>query len=303
MVTAPLTGVVLERDGGQFRVATPAGEVRAILRGKAKRGTEQVIVGDQVRLESEPQGELYGIEGIEPRRSLLERRVPMGRGARPVAANIDRVVVMTAAARPDPIPSLIDRLLVVAAANDLAAALVINKIDLDPGSALAERYLQAGYEVLRVCVKTGQGLEEVRGMLAGRESVITGPSGAGKSSLLNALEPGLTLRTGVVSEKIGRGKQTTVGAVMIPLAVGGYLVDTPGYSEVGLWGIVPRELAACFPEFRDLLDQCRFQDCSHTHEPGCAIQGAADAGKVHPDRLASYRTLLAELQNEPREWE
>jgi ribosome biogenesis GTPase len=227
----------------------------------------------------------------------------MGRGARPVAANIDRVVVMTAAARPDPIPSLIDRLLVVAAANDLVAALVINKIDLDPGTSLVRRYLDAGYEVLRVCVKSGEGLEEVRAMLAGRESVITGPSGAGKSSLLNALEPGLTLRTGVVSEKIGRGKQTTVGAVLIPLATGGFLVDTPGFSEVGLWGIVPRELAACFPEFRPLLDQCRFPDCSHTHEPGCAIQGAADAGSVHPDRLASYRTLLAELQGEPKEWE
>jgi len=302
-VTSPRTGVVLERDGAQLRVATDAGEVRAILRGKAKRGAEQAIVGDRVRLEPEAQGELYGIESIEPRRSLLERRIPLGRGARPVAANIDRVVVMTAAARPDPIPSLIDRLLVVAAANDLAAALVINKIDLDPGSALADRYRQAGYEVLRVCVKSGEGLEAVRAMLAGRESVITGPSGAGKSSLLNALEPGLALRTGGVSEKIGRGKQTTVGAVMIPLATGGFLVDTPGFSEVGLWGIVPRELAACFPEFRPLLDTCRFPDCSHTHEPGCAIQGAADAGQVHPDRVASYRTLLAELEAEPKEWE
>lgn len=302
-MTAPRTGVVLERDGGQFRVATPEGEVRAVLRGKAKRGAEQVIVGDRVRLEAEAQGELTGIAGIEPRRSLLERRVPMGRGARPVVANIDRVVVMTAAARPDPIPSLIDRLLVVAEANELAAALVINKIDLDPGTALARRYREAGYEVLPLCVKSGEGLEEVRAMLAGRESVITGPSGAGKSSLLNALEPGLTLRTGVVSERIGRGKQTTVGAVLIPLAAGGFLVDTPGFSEVGLWGIVPRELAACFPEFRALLDHCRFQDCSHTHEPGCAIQAAADAGTVHPDRVASYRTLLAELQAEPKEWE
>ena len=296
-------GVVLERDGAQFRVATAEGEIRAVLRGKAKRGKDQVIVGDRVRLEAEAQGELVGIEGIEPRRSLLERRIPLGRGTRPVVANIDRVVVMTAAARPDPIPSLLDRLLVVAAANELTAALVINKIDLDPGTALAARYAQAGYEVIRVCVKTGEGLDDVRGLLAGRESVITGPSGAGKSSLLNALEPGLTLRTGAVSEKIGRGKQTTVGAVMIPFAAGGFLVDTPGFSEVGLWGIVPRELAACFPEFRPLLDRCRFADCSHTHEPGCAIQEAAEAGTVHPDRVASYRTLLAELEAEPKDWE
>src|SRR6478609_6737260 len=143
MVMTPLSGVVLERDGGQFRVATAEGEVRAILRGKAKRGSEQVIVGDHVRLEPEAQGELYGIEGIEPRRSILERRVPLGRGNRPIAANIDRVIVMTAAARPDPIPSLIDRLLVVAAANDLVGALVINKIDLDPGTGLADRYVAA----------------------------------------------------------------------------------------------------------------------------------------------------------------
>src|SRR6478735_9079285 len=133
MVMTPLSGVVLERDGGQFRVATAEGEVRAILRGKAKRGSEQVIVGDHVRLEPEAQGELYGIEGIEPRRSILERRVPLGRGNRPIAA-------------------IIDRLLVVAAANDLVGALVINKIDLDPGTGLADRYVAAGYEVLRVCV-------------------------------------------------------------------------------------------------------------------------------------------------------
>ncbi|HEU4570803.1 MAG TPA: ribosome small subunit-dependent GTPase A [Gemmatimonadales bacterium] len=302
MSEAPV-GVVVERDGAQYRVAVGGREVRAVLRGKMKRGAEQVVVGDRVHLEPEPQGGLHGITAVEPRRSLLERRVPLGRGTRPVAANIDRVLVMTAATHPAPIPSLLDRLLVVAEANDLPATLIVNKTDLDPGTALIARYRQAGYEVLPVSVRSGAGLEAVRARLAGAEAVVTGPSGAGKSSLLNALEPGLALRTGAISEKVKRGTQTTTGAVLVPLAGGGWLVDTPGFSEVGLWGIVPRELASCFPEFRPLLDACRFPDCSHSHEPGCAIQAAAERGEVHPERLASYRLLLTEVLEEPKEWE
>ncbi|MGH7732537.1 MAG: ribosome small subunit-dependent GTPase A, partial [Gemmatimonadales bacterium] len=135
------------------------------------------------------------------------------------------------------------------------------------------------------------------------ESVVTGPSGAGKSSLLNAIGTGLTLRTGAISEKGRRGRQTTVGAVMVPFGADAFLVDTPGFSEVGLWGVEPRELAACFPEFRPLLGQCRFPDCRHVHEPGCRIIAAADSGAIHADRLASYRLLLAETEAEPADWE
>lgn len=302
MVTS-LGGVVLERDGAQYRVLTSVGEVRAILRGKAKRDQPQVVVGDRVQLEDESQGGLFGITGSEPRRSVLERRIPLGRGTRTVVANIDRVFVVTASTAPAPIPSLIDRLLVVAEANDLPAVLIVNKIDLDPGTDLLARYRSAGYEVLPMAVKAGTGVEVLREQLAGRESVVTGASGVGKSSLLNALQPGLVLRTGVISEKVGRGKQTTTGAVMVPLASGGFLVDTPGFSEVGLWGLEPRGLAHCFPEFRERLDRCRFPDCTHTHEPGCAVQAGADEGAIHPDRLASYRLLLQEIHEEPKEWE
>lgn len=298
-----LQGTVLERDGAQYRVATGEGEVRAVLRGKTKRGLPQVVVGDRVRLEPESQGGLFAITTAEPRRSVLERRIPLGRGARPVVANIDRVFVVTASTRPDPIPSLIDRLLVVAEANDLVAALVVNKIDLDPGTAIIERYRAAGYEVLPVCAKTGAGLDAIRALLPERESVVTGPSGAGKSSLVNALQPGLVLRTGQISEKVGRGKQTTVGAVMVPIDGGGFLVDTPGFSEVGLWGLEARGLSHCFPEFRGHQDRCRFPDCTHVHEPGCEVLAAASAGAIHPDRLASYHLLLQEVQEEPKDWE
>lgn len=297
-------GVVLERDGAQYRVLLADGaEVRAVLRGKLKRRTPQVVVGDRIQLEDTPQGELYGIEAVEPRRSIVERRVPLGRGARPVVANVDRVIVVTASVDPAPIPSLIDRLLVVAEVNELPAVLVVNKADLDDGADLVRRYVDVGYPVVATSVRTGAGIDRISALLAHGVSVVTGPSGAGKSSLLNTISPGLSLRTGAISEKGRRGRQTTVGAVMVPFGTDAFLVDTPGFSEVGLWGVEPRELAACFPEFRPLLGQCRFPDCRHVSEPGCRISAAADAGAIHPDRLASYRLLLSETEAEPADWE
>jgi ribosome biogenesis GTPase / thiamine phosphate phosphatase len=302
-VVTALLGTVLERDGSAYRVATGDGEVRAVLRGKAKRDTPRVVVGDRVRLEPEPSGEVYGVVGVEPRTTLLERRVPEGRGTRPVAANIDEVFVVTATVDPAPIPQLIDRLLVVAEANSIHAAIVVNKIELDPGQALIERCRASGYDVYPTSAKTGEGIARFAQALAGRVSVVTGPSGAGKSSLLNAVQPGLKLRIGEISAKVRRGKNTTVSAVMLPLDAGGYLVDTPGFSEVGLWGVEPRELASCFPEMRPFIGECRYGDCRHMTEPGCRIQAAADAGEILQDRLDSYRILLKELESAPEEWE
>jgi ribosome biogenesis GTPase len=298
-----IRGTVIERDGATYRVRTDEGELRAILRGKTKRDTAKVVVGDLVDLEPEAGGTLYGIIGVGPRRTLLERRVPEGRGARPVAANIDEVFVVVATRDPAPIPQLIDRLLVVAEANSIPAAVVLNKIDLDPGEPLAAAYRKAGYQVYRTCARTGEGIVELRDALTRRTSVVTGPSGAGKSSLLNTIQPGLMLRVGEISRKVRRGANTTVGAVMIPLDAGGYLVDTPGFSEVGLWGIEPRELASCFPEMKPLIGQCKYGDCRHMTEPGCAIRGAVERGEIAADRLLSYQLLLGELESEPREWE
>ena len=298
-----LLGTVLERDGAVYRVATAEGEVRAVLRGKAKRDGPRVVVGDRVRLEGDPVGELHGIVTVEPRATLLERRVPEGRGTRPIAANIDQVFVVTATADPAPIPQLIDRLLVVAEANGIAASVVANKVDLDPGEELIARCRQAGYPVYATSVRSGAGLQGLREALAGRISVVAGPSGAGKSSLLNALEPGLKLRTGEISAKVRRGKNTTVGAVMLPLSGGGFLVDTPGFSEVGLWGVDPGELDDCFPEFRAFLGQCRYADCRHRSEPGCRVRAAIEEGVISTDRWQSYLVLLDELESAPAHWE
>ncbi len=301
-MTSPL-GTVLEREGSVYRVDTAGGEVRAVLRGKVKVDTPRVVVGDRVRLEPEPTGEVYGIVGVEPRATLLERRVPEGRGTRPVAANIDQVFVVTATVDPSPIPQLIDRLLVVAEANSIPASVIVNKVELDPGCELIERCRAAGYTVFPTSARTGQGIEQFAAALLGRTSVVTGPSGAGKSSLLNAVQPGLKLRIGEISRRVRRGKNTTVSAVMLPLDAGGFLVDTPGFSEVGLWGIVPRELASCFPEMRPFIGECRYADCRHLTEPGCRIQAAVETGEIRSDRLESYRVLLQELESAPEEWE
>lgn len=298
-----ILGTVLERDGSAYRVATREGEVRAVLRGKVKRDTPKVVVGDVVRLEADSGGELYGIIGVEPRRTVLERRVPGGRGTRPIAANVDQVLVVTAARSPDPIPQLIDRLLVLAEVDAIPAGVVLNKVDLDPGSTLAERCRRAGYPVYPTSVKTNEGIDSFRAALTGRASVVTGPSGAGKSSLLNAVQPGLKLRIGELSRRVRRGTNTTVSAVMIPLEAGGYLVDTPGFSEVGMWGVDPRTLADCFPDFRPFLGDCRFTDCRHRTEPGCKVREAVAGGAIAPDRHQSYLTLLEELEAQPREWE
>jgi ribosome biogenesis GTPase len=296
-----MRGVVLSREGNQYHVVGEQGEVMATLRGKAKRQAERAVAGDRVTVEQSATG--WAIASVSPRTNVLERRVPGGRGTRPVAANLDQVYVMAATADPEPVLQLLDRLLVLAEANDIPAAVIVNKLDLDPGEALTSRMRRAGYDVYPICVKTGRGLAPLFDRLCSGVSVVTGPSGVGKSSLLNALQPGLGLRIGEISARIGRGKNTTVAAVMIPLEGGGYLVDTPGFSDVGLWGLDPRQLIHCFPDLRDLATRCHFADCWHLTEPGCAIREAAASDSVAPGRYQSYRVLLKELENLPEEWE
>ena len=304
MVTAPM-GTVMAREGHSYRVAIDDREVLAVLRGKVKRSEAErkVVVGDRVRLDRPEDGGTWTIAAVEPRRNLLERRVPEGRGNRPVAANLDRIFVLTATIDPETVPQLVDRLLVIAEANEVPTAVIVNKVDLHPGDVVIARMRAAGYEVFPVSATTGEGLPALLPKLLGHVSLLTGPSGAGKSSLLNRIEPGLSLRTGAISEKVRRGKNTTVSATMIPLAQGGFLVDTPGFSEVGLWGIEPRELASCFPEFRELIDRCKFADCRHLNEPACAVKEAVTTGAVQADRYDSYTVLLEELTSAPEDWE
>ena len=293
------TGVVLARTGSTYRVHTDTGEVTAVLRGKLKhRDDDRVVAGDVVELELQSAGHAT-ISGVRRRKSVLARRAAGERSprAQPIAANVDQVVVVASVRSPEPSPRFLDRFLVIAAANRIPAVIVLNKIDLDRTALdrLLERYTPAGYQVLATSVRLPEGLAAFRDLLRGRESVLAGQSGVGKSSLLNALDPGLNLRIGEISAKWDTGRHTTRAALVVPLAGGGYVVDTPGLREVGTWGIDPELLAVCFPEFHRFLDQCRFDNCRHLAEPGCAVRDAAEHGAFDADRLVSYQRLYEEV--------
>jgi len=294
--------------GGVWRVLGADGAMyETSLRGRLKQGVRKLAVGDEVELEQAERGEGLAIAEIHERRSKLARRAPGGgHGERIVVANVDQVVVVFALVKPTPHPRMLDRFLVIAEANELAARIVVNKVDLASESEAAAMFAdheRAGYPVHLTSTKAGgRGLESLHDALHGRTSVLTGPSGVGKSSLLNALYPGLQLRVGEISESVNKGRHTTVGAWLHPLPDGGFVADTPGLREIGMWGLDPTHLDACFPEFRPLTALCRFADCTHTVEPECAVLDAIAAGEVSAARHESYVKLRDELQEAARLW-
>jgi ribosome biogenesis GTPase len=297
-------GVILRGTGGTWHVRTVDGhEVPATLRGKVKHAAGvKLAVGDDVMISEDARGGAWGIAELLPRRSCLSRRDPARAGAeRVVAANVDQVVVVFALRKPEPHPAMLDRFLVIAEANHLAARVVVNKLDLadqEEARALFGRYEAIGYPLHLTSCKQQTGLEELREALRGHTSVLSGPSGVGKSSLLNALYPGLGLRVGEISASVNKGRHTTVGAYLHPLPDGGYVVDTPGLREIGLWGIPARGLDECFPEFRAHKEACRFGDCCHQSEPGCGVLEALERGEIAQERYASYVKLLEDLRAE-----
>jgi len=267
---------------------------------RASDHTSAVTVGDVVGVELH--GDDGAVESVEPRRTVLLRRAagrtPM---AQPLAANADCLIAMTSARTPPLNLRACDRLFCLAEDGGLGCALLINKSDLaEPGefdSALAD-YRNVGYSAHLCSAVTGDGLAEVAELLRGRTSVLCGPSGVGKSTLLNTLEPGLDLRTAEISGARDRGRHTTTSARMFALpSVDARVIDTPGLREIGLWRVAPIELGSLFPEMRAHLSGCSMPRCTHSHEPGCAVKAAAEAGAISPHRYDSYLRILAKLDS------
>ena len=295
------TGQVVETIGGVYTVRTPAGTLEASLRGRLKQSgqvRDRVVIGDRVEV-AEAWGGSYVIESARPRRTFLARRAVGGRVAKVVAANLDRLVVVVSVADPRPTPGVIDRMLVMGESGGMDTSVVLNKVDLaqgrEAGVQLARMYRTAGYPVMATSVVTGEGVDDFGAMIRAGSSALAGPSGVGKSSLLNAVEPALELRTRRVGKRSRSGKHTTVSSRLIFLEGGGAVADTPGFTDVGLGEVAAPELDRCFADFRPFLGRCHFSDCTHVHEPGCAVLAAVDAGQIQKGRHDSYRSILAEL--------
>lgn len=293
-----LSGLIVRAQSGFFTVETGEGAVVCGLRGRIKRGPrtgDLVAVGDRVRVTRLADGSGV-IEEVEPRRRAIVRLDPRPLGVyqQILLANPDQAVFVFACAQPRPRLRMLDRFLVVAEKQRIPAIVVANKIDLaDDPRKIFGMYEDIGYRVIYLSAKTAAGMDELRAVLADKISALAGPSGAGKSSLLNALQPGLGLAVNEVSAAMGKGKHTTVTRQLIPLPDGGYVADTPGWKSLALWDTEPEEMDAYFPELAPLVAECQFSDCTHEHEPGCAVRAALEAGKIHPERYESYLRLRA----------
>jgi ribosome biogenesis GTPase / thiamine phosphate phosphatase len=291
---ASQTGLVLRAEGSLFHVLTPDGEVPCTLRGRLKRDwlrvTSLVVAGDLVTISRTPDG--AAIEGVLERRTALSR--PGFHGyEHVVAANADQLLIVASTHQPPYRGHLVDRFLLHSRSCGLQPLLVVNKCDLADERTIrawTAPVAAAGVPVLLTNAVTGDGVAELARTLAGKISVLSGQSGVGKSTLLNAIAPAVAARVGAVNTH-GRGGHTTSASRLYPLPFGGWLVDTPGIRELSLWEAEPGAAADLFPEIEELAAGCRFRDCRHEKEPGCAVKAALRAGKLSADRLRSFQKL------------
>jgi ribosome biogenesis GTPase / thiamine phosphate phosphatase len=291
-----LHGLIIKAQSGFFTVETGQGFIVCQLRGKLKQGKARgdlAAVGDRVRIRVLPDGSGL-IEEVEERTRAIVRLDPRPQGdyQQVLLANPNQAVFVFACAHPTPRLRMLDRFLVIAEKQMIPVVIVANKIDLvDDPRGIFEMYETIGYRVLYTSTKTAAGIEELRSILVGKISAFAGPSGAGKSSLLNAMQPGLGLAVSEVSKAMNKGRHTTVTRQLFPFEGGGYVADTPGWKSLALWDTEPEEIDAYFPELRELVQHCQFSDCTHTHEPGCAVRRALEEGKIHRERYESYLRL------------
>jgi ribosome biogenesis GTPase len=290
-----MRGLIIRSQSGFYLVHTDEGDIVCHLRGRLTKGPrlgDIAAVGDWVRV-TRIDSKKGMIEEIEPRQRLFSRLAPNPQGVyqQVLIANPDQVVLVFACAQPAPRLGMLDRFLVIAEKQGVPPVIVANKLDLvdaQQAEACFERYAALDYPLFYTSAATGQGMPGLQQRLAGRISLFTGPSGVGKTSLLNCLQPGLGLEVRQVSRATSKGRHTTVVREMFPLDQGGYVADTPGLRALALWDVEPEEVDGYFPELRSLVNRCQFNDCTHLHEPGCAVQAAVATGQVHPERYIAY---------------
>lgn len=298
MSEATYNGLIIKAQSGFFTVETGQGPVVCQLRGKLKQGRatgDIAAIGDRVRITVSTDGS-GAIEEVEQRKQAIVRLDPRPQGEyqQVLLANADQAVFVFACAQPNPRLRMLDRFLVIAEKQNIPAVIVANKTDLVKNAkGIFGLYEPLGYRVIYTSTTTGTGIDELHTMLKSKISALAGPSGVGKSSLLNEIQPGLGLAVNEISMAMDKGKHTTVTRQMFPLVGGGYVADTPGWKSLALWDTQPEEIEAYFPELRELVQNCQFSDCTHTHEPNCAVLAAVKEGRVHPERFESFLRLRA----------
>ncbi|MFC1526722.1 ribosome small subunit-dependent GTPase A [Candidatus Latescibacterota bacterium] len=287
---------LVEADGVEYSC-----QIRGRLRERQRVSTSPVAAGDWVELQTASQGGAV-VESVLPRRSKISR---MASGNRPfeqvLAANLDQFLVVVATQQPALSTGFIDRALVMALSGNVPPVICINKADLDPRTEcgpIADVYRGLGYEVLLTSALTGAGMDVIGDRFCGRVSILVGPSGAGKSSILNWIEPGLALATSELMTHHDRGRHTTAATQLHRLAQGGFVADTPGVKQLQPWGVTPENLVDYFVEMAPLANSCQFRDCSHLHEPGCAIREAVEVGDIHSHRYDGYCRMAAASEDD-----
>ena len=289
-------GLIVRALSGFYYVKTGEGqEVECRARGLFRKQEISPCVGDRVELEETGEGKGQ-VVAILPRKNSL---------VRPPVANLDLLVLVVSSCEPLPNLLVLDKLLAIAECQNIPPAIVLTKSDLEDPSPVADIYRKVGYPVFVVSSETGEGVEEVRAFLSGKLCAFTGNTGVGKSSLLNRIDPRLSIETAQISQKLGRGRHTTRHVQLYEQPVGGYIADTPGFSAVDLERfqvILKEDLELCFPEFEPYRTKCRFTGCSHTKEKGCAVLAAVEAGEIPKSRHESYLSLYEDAKN-IKEWE
>jgi ribosome biogenesis GTPase len=298
-----LTGTVVKATGSWYEVLSGGERLQCRIRGKLRlkgvRSTNPVVVGDEVELSTDEQGG-YVISDIAPRRNYIIRRASnLSKESHIIASNIDQALLVVTLFSPETALEFVDRFLVTCEAYKVPVTILLAKIDIARQSPEAVEefhsiYESAGYRIIEVSATQGEGVEQVRELLRGKTTLLSGNSGVGKSTLVAAVEQGLDIKTGEISQSHHKGKHTTTFSTMYPLAEGGYIIDTPGIKGFGLIDIDDAELAHYFPEMMRYLPDCRFYNCSHTHEPHCAVVEAVKRGEIAYPRYESYLKIMDE---------